>query len=199
MRTIIAAAALAAYTSASILSDDGYLFDQANVWYFKVGYAYELDAKYGTDYMSGQQDDGFNSYTYATYVKMFGWGSIDLEFLDWNWYDTRAVVDFFDIKPFAYTQTYSSNYQRVGGDFACSSFWYRLKFLENYVKHFENMKVCTGSLMEMVDAGEWVNPMCDYDDSKKGEWVDGYFYWNPWQNSGWESWYGDQVFYSNCL
>ncbi len=56
------------------------------------------------------------------------------------------------------------------------------------------MKVCIGSLAELIDAGEWVMPGCDYNDEYAAEFRDGFFQYYPFTT---ETWHGKNMYTTN--
>ena len=110
MKTIIASAAIAAIACAAPMYEgEDWIFQSDDAWYFSLKYKYSVDAEYGT-YYSGEQAGGYNQVTYGTFAKMWAWGSLVFEFMDFYWIEERGVLDFFDVKPISYSQYYTDNY-----------------------------------------------------------------------------------------
>ena len=62
------------------------------------------------------------------------------------------------------------------------------------------MKVCKGTLVEMIEIGEWVAPTCYYDDMNEGTWINNWLMYDPLGVliPSAPDWYGFQNFFTIC-
>ncbi len=153
-------------------------------------YDYFVDFIYGTSYAGGPATVNLisaNSFSYDLMFRGYAWGSITMEILQWFTVEERAIVDLFNVKPIGTTVSYPAAYDNVNG--LCVDFWYELVIADVYARTKNNMKVCVGSLMELIDAGEWVMPDCVYDDDFEAEFRDGFLQYNTGATQAW-TWAG---------
>ena len=82
-------------------------------------------------------------------TEMFAYFTLKMEFFEFYKQDNQNMLQVFKLTPIRLEQSHPSDY--IGP--YCTTFYFDIKVIEAYSKHFENTKVCVGSLMEMVDAG----------------------------------------------
>ena len=175
------------------------IIDFDDAWFFRVKLRLSLDLEYGTTY-NAIQNSGWNKISYGTRTQAYVWFGIVFELFEWYWLEERLTFDLFNIEPIEYIQYYTSNYELVNGNYGCSLFNYNLAVLRIYVRHFENMKVCKSTLVEMIDVGDWVAPYCCYEDTNEGTWINGMWIYDPIGTFAplTDIWYGHQNIYTIC-
>ena len=102
--------------------DSGEFFREDGI--FNIGWNYEIDAKYGTDYKAWS-NGVTNYFEYKFMVEMFGYASITWEFFEWYWQENRGHLQFFDVRPLIWQQTRPADYS---GQY-CINFNYDIQFL----------------------------------------------------------------------